>query len=679
MLRSISMFVPLLAFASFAGAEMPSLGELEQRVADSTAMQVLDAQYDAARLRLESEQRRQGASFYSNTTFSDNDEVVDVGRSRSYRQLSSGVGVRVPVLGSRLQWRETLSGFELTAARRDSDREQRRREMLRELRKAYATYWSAQRLTELSSRYVENESDVAHALALRTKAGLLLDSDRLEFLSGFSLAHRDAVASLQDRKQALDTMRLLVNGPVEEGVALRPGTSQACAAANQQIAEWAERAPDVRFLKQAMVAVEATRRDSPMFPVNAEIRAGYHSSTEWPSHEQGGSAAVTLSFDVPINFMSQRRAQQATAASERNQARLEYELRRAEAENELRSLLRSRAVLEQTMQLAAIRLAASDEGVRERELRATKLAGDVIEQLQQARLARYAAAKSALDAELALVHWNADWTMYADEPCRARGLYVWSSQALLTQLVQPATSTGSPPALDQAGISDISNVLVSLDAQQIERYQRDSAPLRTALQAARGRGLSVELLLGEPTWMLPEHRSKLIGIVKAFAGVPFDGVHLDLEPNQLEHTGAEEQALLRNLIDTVRSVRNVSAAPVALSLHPAYLDREVDGRTVGEHFSEIGAKVTLMIYVANPERVVQIAEPLLARYPNLSLRVALSTEETLGREESLYSFDPAERARRIEVIEQRLRSGNFHGITVQPAPSSVRAVSRFED
>lgn len=668
MLRPISILLSFTLVASQAHAEMPSLAELESRIASSVAMQVLDARYDVARLRLESEQRRQGASLYSNTTFSDNDEVVDVGRSRSYRQLSSGIGVRVPVLGSRMQWRETVSSYELALARQDSERELRRRELLRELRKAYATYWSAQRLEELSRRYLEDESAIEHALALRTKAGLLLDSDRLEFMSAFTIAHRDAAVAVNDRKRALESMRMLVNGPIAEGVALRPVPMTTCAVTDQQITRWAERAPEVQFLAQAARSADASQRDSALFPINADIRAGYHSSTEWPSREQGGSAAVTLSFEVPINFMSQRRLQQASAAAERSQAQLEYELQRAQVEQNLRTLLRHRAILEQSLQVAAVRLSAADQGVRERELRAAKLAGDVIEQLQQARLARYVAGKSAIDAELALAHWSADWATYAPDQCRTRGLYVWSSEPLLTRLRQAGS-----PGLDAVGVEGVATLLISLDAEQIDRYRRDGASLRSALQAAHARGLKAELLLGEPTWMLPEHRSELIGVVRSFAGLPFDGLHLDLEPNQLEHIGAADEALLRELLETLRAVRNVSTIPVDLSLHPKYLMRVVDGRTLGDQLSTLGVGVTLMIYVSNPERVVEIAEPLLDRHPNLPLRIALSTEETLGRDESLYYFDPAERRRRIERIEQQLHSTNFHGITLQPAPSLIQA------
>ena len=72
-----------------------------------------------------------------------------------------------------------------------------------------------------------------------------------------------------------------------------------------------------------------------------------------------------------------------------------------------------------------------------------------------------------------------------------------------------------------------------------------------------------------------------------------------------------------------------------------------------------------MVYVANPERAVAIAEPLLERYPALSFSVALSLEKSLGPQESLWSYPEEERRRRIERVEAQLSAANFSGLTLQ--------------
>jgi len=74
---------------------------------------------------------------------------------------------------------------------------------------------------------------------------------------------------------------------------------------------------------------------------------------------------------------------------------------------------------------------------------------------------------------------------------------------------------------------------------------------------------------------------------------------------------------------------------------------------------------TLMVYVANPERAVAIAQPLLERYPQLSFSVALSLERSLGRDESLWPYPEEERRERLERVESELTAANFRGLTLQ--------------
>jgi outer membrane protein TolC len=669
-MRGISQILVLTAMlvASVAtAAPMPTLAELEERLEGSAEMQVLQAEYDVALRRVQLDKRSHGAALYSQATFSDNDEVVDIGRTRSYRQLGGGLGLRIPVLGSRLQWQETVSRDELALARRNSERDLRRRELLRDLRIAYAEYWAAQRVAALSKEYLTAEPVVEQQLLKRTGAGLLLDSDRLELMSAFVLARRDQLRAEDEQQRAMGAMRLLVRGNLDEGTAARPGTAPFCTPAAGDLEQWLETHPELVFLRKALQLSQSSARESPVYGVTSDVRVGYHTSTEWPTQERGGSAAVTWSFEVPIDAMSHRSLAHSAVAAEHSRAQLEYERRHTQLEQQVQALLRQRASLEQSLQFARVRVASAEEAVRERELRAVRLAGDVIEKLQQARLARYNTAKALIEDELALVRWSADWAFLAPAHCRARSLYVWSSASLISQLTRDATHS----AAAQARSAGFTRLLLSLDPAQLASYARDPKPLRDALDAAHRLGLHVDLLLGEPTWILEARRKDLLSIVRALGALPFDGLHLDIEPNQLTHTGIADDALLAGLLDTVRAVRAVTALPIDLSVHPRYLTQNAGARALGDELSDADVDVTLMIYVANPERVMQIAEPLLTRFPRLSQRVAVSLEDTLSHEESLHHYTPVERARRIAAVESGLKQANFLGITVQPAPSAT--------
>ena len=362
-------------------------------------------------------------------------------------------------------------------------------------------------------------------------------------------------------------------------------------------------------------------------------------------------------------MLSHRGLAQSTAQAERNRAQRAYEDRRRQSEQEVRNLMNQRAVLDESLRLAQVRFAAGNEIVREKELRSAKWAGDVIEQLQKARLTRYGSAKALLEAELTLARWNADWQMVSASTCRPRGLYAWSSDAVLAKLTIHATK----PITTLDGAEGITRLLLSLSAPELKRYQQDVAPLRAALDSAHERGLTVELLLGEPSWLLLAHRGELLKIVQDLRALPFDGLHLDIEPDQLAGSDEAPGSLLLGVLETAQAVRRVSPWRVEVSLHHRYLDAQVGSMTLGGALSDADIAVTLMTYVANPERVIQIVRPLLGRYPHLTVHVALSLESSLSAEESLYGYPADERARRISAIEAGLQTPNFAGLTFQPS------------
>src|SRR5258708_7119698 len=105
--------------------------------------------------------------------------------------------------------------------------------------------------------------------------------------------------------------------------------------------------------------------------------------------------------------------------------------------------------------------------------------------------------------------------------------------------------------------------------------------------------------------------------------------------------------------------------PLALSLHPRDLEVEVGDGNFAQTLERLRISPTLMVYVANPERAVAIAEPLLGHYPGLSFSVALSLEKSIGPQESLWSYPLPERRRRIEQVETGLASANYTGLTLE--------------
>lgn len=670
-LKAFLALVVLLPLA--AAARMPSLEELEALLPAARAMQLLEQRFTSEARSLEAQNAGLGAKLWSQISYADGDEVVDIGRSRPLRQLGAGAGIRLPVLGSRLQESDARARREIELARLRAETELERRALLAKLRTAYAEYWAAQRLLALADALLAEESRTTLLLARRAQAALLLDSERLDLLGAFAAARRDRTAAQLARDDALRTLRSLVDAEISAGVAAPPRSAGLCesphldpAALERSLGEQ----PEMVYLRHAAALMGASGRSSALYDVSSEVRVGWQSVRERAGDTEAGSAIISWHFEIPLRYGTGRQLRSSSAAAEAARANLEYELRYADLANELQRLHTRAQVAAEALAAARVGLAARDAALREKELRAVALEGDVLEQLYAARIARYGGARGTIDAELAALRARIDWARRTGSHCPTlaahRALYVWASGPLLEAF---SGGTGTADTLRELQTAGIDRLLLSLDGAQLERFEHDPDTLHTAVYAMQRAGFRVELLLGEPGWLLPQGRPRLIRIVRAVATRPFDGLHLDIEPAQLLEQGHEESALAAALVATLTEATSATPLPVSLSIHPRDLELRVAGTSVAQYLENLRVDPTVMIYVANAERTAELAAALLERHPQLMFRVALSLEESLSREESLHHLPPEEQRRRMAAIEARLAGRNFAGLALQTAPS----------
>ena len=708
--RTVASLIPALLLGPVVALALPPLEQLETRIELSPAAQLAERAYESTRDSLSAGRIGLGVSAFGSVGYAHNHDIIDPLHSWTYNQGVAGGGLSVPVLGSRLQLEDSLSEQQVQLLQLDARRELQRRELLARLRKAYGDYWQGQRLELLARNYLQDEATLERVVALRTRAGLLLDADRLELLSGFSLARRDEAAGGADREVALGLMRDLTAQDLDGGIALRPLVAVACVRHLDASDDWADSDPELAGLRKVVSLREASPRDSALYPVQSNVQLGYQTREDMPTGQHGGSTVLSWSFQVPVEYGSQRRLLARAAAAQLSRARLEYAIRRQELQQQRRELMVRAAVLEQTAQFAAKRLAAANAAVEERNLRAVKLEGDVAEQLQRARMQHYGAAKALVEADRAMVYWYADWARFETTPCQpapgtagpqlhppddvtaaraattTRASLRTAAQALDPGIVQAATAVAANRALylwrsaewlnfagtalgerkfAQMHSAGIARLLISLDAEQVRLTIAEPSPLVRAVRSTHEHGLRVELLLGDPGWIRPEQRGGLLAIIDGLKSVPFDGLHLDLEPEQIDPAADKLPALLGLLAQTLAAASAASPWPLALSIHPRDLEVRVGESSFAEVLLRLRVSPTIMVYVANPERAVAIAEPLLGHYPQLSFSVALSLEKSLGPQESLWSYSEDERRRRIARVETGLAAGNFSGLTLQ--------------
>jgi len=242
-------------------------------------------------------------------------------------------------------------------------------------------------------------------------------------------------------------------------------------------------------------------------------------------------------------------------------------------------------------------------------------------------------------------------------------VYVWNSQQLLDEL---KISFNFWKRIEAHGFN---RLLLSLDGQQIKNlsFAENKADLLKFISQAVEKNIRVELLLGEPLWILPKYRGNLLHIIQQLQDFPFTGLHLDLEPNQLEETRYSNKYLLAHLLRTLQSVKKVSPWPVGLSIHPRYFDPRKNQICLGCALSKLEInEVILMIYVANPIRVTELSLPILRRFPKLSFSIAQSVEKLLSKEESYAMRGRNQFKTRMGALQTAMIPvANFNTIVIQ--------------
>lgn len=242
-------------------------------------------------------------------------------------------------------------------------------------------------------------------------------------------------------------------------------------------------------------------------------------------------------------------------------------------------------------------------------------------------------------------------------------VYVWNSQLLLDRSKIDLTFW------KQFHPHGINRLLLSLDGQQIKNlaFQENKTDLLNFIARAGEKNIRVELLLGEPLWILPKYRRDLLEIIQKVKDIPFTGLHLDLEPNQLDQNRHGNKYLLTQLLHTLQSVKKVSPWPVGLSIHPRYLDPHKNQLCLGCALSNLEInEAILMIYVANPVRVAQLALPILSRFPEISFSIAQSVESILSIEESYATRGRKQfQTRMRELRAAMVPAANFTTIAIQ--------------
>lgn len=660
-----------------------------------------------------------GLKIFGNIGLGDSTEPESAGSKYTvnYTQAHGRVGIALPILGS---WARSAMA-KLAADARVHESKQRleaaRVGSLAGVRKAWIVRWVEYQKRRLIDQFLAEEGKVVFVLQKRMEQRLLLPADYHEFLASFDLARWNKAISLGLEQQARTVIRLATgqNIPIEHiEIPDLPRTVSEERLRQLVIKDH----PELLHLKDAAATVAQRKNKAGLSDIDARLEGFLGGTRDFPG-TTGHNTTVQIALEAPLDIFNAGRADRRTADAAAQKAALNVKTRQELLLADLNAALYARDAAVTNLSFTRQRLASSEQGLQQAMLRLSKLPGDTFEKHFQARVLHLRLSLDALSAIDRFMQAQtevlrvAGWPSCVDSGARESVMDIPHGAQILCRIsAQPASSTppstspctadpvpeknslpwlgvyiwNASPLLKEDFLFALTKLinegfyrlLVSLTRQQIDSLQKDPTPLRNFVQAAHKAKCTVELVLAESSWIEPQRRSDLIALLQqiqnSFHDIPLDGIHLDIEQDQLSQAQIQREQLAREFATTVKAAVLQSRWPVRISIHPRYLDPQGPTPWMGKELKQSGVReAVLMAYITNFKNLSALLERIRRADGALPLAVAQSIEECLPVQNSFFSQGKAALKAHLELLRKTPLLNDVTGGIVQSWEDYVRA------
>ena len=689
-----------------------SLSQLERQLIDGVSINLADMKLQQRLNELDTTAAQSGLKIYGGVNYSN--DVLTLRDEGNDGIMDGEIGLKYPLFGNQAEEKIDQISAEYSTKIAYLKRQTQVRANLKNLHEQYIQYWENYTNLNLARVYLNDRSQIIRRLNDRVDQALLLPADKLEFSSSFDKAAMDRSMYAQNAERALHTIGALVGRDIQSNTPMRPEFNHACMDEKFLKLAVSQSNPEIRLLELEQRKHIDSYDISKWVPIKASAYAGLRFGDDF-RRSDGDRWGVGIGFTLPVNLKAAMKGHQAQTRVAEHTAALQLKKRRAELTSEITTAIDQYRTASYGVQFAVQQIMTGREALREAWLRFHVLDGDVMERLQSARYQYYRMAVNGVIAQAKFFKAQAHLLNYLPEGCshnlnggilasveqvdrdlhspllnmgvdqgllpgnqfsgfnfaipgvtgasaasdwgRSMKLYVWASRDFFSVV------NAKPQYLTQLSNAGIRHLWISLDQQQIEAAISNPGELLTQIEAIHRHGLQVELLLGEPSWLLATKREKLINIIENLASFPFDGLHLDLEPEQLERYIKHPVIALQLLVDTLNDVYLVSPWPISFSTHYRnLLDPAICLVCAAQKLGI--SRISMMVYVSNPRRVIEIAGPIINAYPDTNFNIAQSLEPSLTAEESLWHGTP-EKFKSSVLQLANIKGDNFDGIAIQ--------------
>lgn len=666
----------LMLSAQAAFAEAVPLQALLASMPDSPA--ITASLHDQQRVGAELQQR-QAASSWSLFGSVGTGRYRDIEQSgmEEYDGYGAQLGLRHPLLGALQARRLAVADAELALGQAHYSTALTRAEQRLQLRQIYIEWWRAQVLEDWCFSHQEIASAEQQAVADRISKQQLRMSEQLWVEQRWRTLLRPCRNLSQHTHSLRQQLQQLSGSPLPTNARAQSEPLPFQLAPLEQWLPALEQHPALQTHQVAEQSLQSFTDSHWTDRVDAYFSIAQRYDHRADMSGSGGGFYAGITFETPLSGLFSSEQPQPMRSRH-----LAAQHQTQDARNTLRQAL-DQSLLQYQQLLA---------NLHERKQQQTYAQQLLLEQTARQRIdtevgfmnLRLAHAEKA-DIELGWIEdWHAAWTLLAqlhtlaeeEQPVYPTQTLRWDSgleqnegqkpSALTTVLHQDsAWSTAayvwdSRPLLDQQSRSKQINALAAagfnhlylgFDATQVAALAQLSPQIEQLISQLRQRGFTIDLLLGDPAWLLPMQRQELLQLIDRFSHLPFDHLHLDLEVEQLGWPVPEPR--LQEWLKTLEASAQHSPWPVTMVSHHRWFaaTERTSSRCIPCTLPELGIRgVTLMLYSTAEQSVIERSKAILEAWPALQITLAQSAEAGLPPENSWHGSTATE----LRVLTARL-------------------------
>ena len=643
--------------------------DLEARLARAPQIAIAEDAAAAQRYAIDEAEAKGGFTLNGGLSAGTFNEPVTSTSDRAYRSLAGQLSVRYPLFGERSATRAAVGVERATLLQRNVDVAIARAQVLQELRTRYVEYWAATQKDALGDDLLRDEQATKEALVLRRRAGLVLHSDEIESTTTFELIRRNEATFARDKARALGELQIVTGSALGSFDPVDPHFGDTCPSADVFGRTAINRSAKVAAYREAATTA-ALLAEKPANPLRGGVSVGKSIALQRPATGTASGTTISVDVSLPLNGQRANGVSQRKFAVLADGAKRESDLAEARIAAEAYDAWLGYQQAKINLVFAELRLHAADVAVHETNLRYGKLPSVTIEVRQRSRALQYAATIDELDARSGVYRQQAALRFYAPDGCAPSAgvgisagfaAYAWKARNVLGA----ARLEGFWDRLAERGVN---RFLLSFEPAEMAGLRSPSA-FRTRVIAfisdAARHGVPVELLLGEPSWILPDRRSDLVTIVEQVRDVPFAGIELDMEPDQLHDATLTKSTAAVEMGRSAVAAAAAARVPVGVTVHVRYLEDDSSSCLICELQTGGIKRVTAMAYSTNPDLVARRMSAILHAHPGMRFALAQSVEPELPNTESYAGVSRAAFRDVVERLQSGIAATNFAGIVVE--------------